>query len=343
MNNYHSIEHGQNSEFHGLDGQAAKGGRGYEPAFGGAADLILINGHLPFSDHIPVSRCYSPEFEPKNWFRSVDGFEPKQIQYVAKIQHFKAGGYEVVVSPQDMHKIAGAMDCERRSGVRVQGEQDELNVQTSIQRSKRKVRHLVASMGCDRMLTLTIRESDPDKFLTVEQWKKAWDRFNRMLKKAGAPLDYVAVLETHEKGNYHLHAAIVGRANIKLMRRIWFICLGGRGDEREGNTPGNVRIDFKPNMTSFRRRSNLAKYVSKYLAKQAGHTEFNKKRYWSSKHKLPDVIRVILNSDGLLGSYVELAALLSLSVPALVEHTSCEFDTINGSGFWFSYDEGLSL
>lgn len=343
MNNYHSIDSGKSTQKPILGGAYCENGSRQADALGGAADLILINGHLPFSSHIPVSRCYSPEFEPKNWFRTIDGFDPKQIQYVAKIQQFHAGGYEVTVSPQDMHKIAGAMDIERRSGVRVKGEQNELDVITSIKRSKTKVRHLVSSMGCDRMLTFTVRESVGAEFLTVEQWKNTWDKFNRLLRRAGKSLDYVAVLETHEKGNYHLHAAVVGRVNIKLLHKLWYISLGGKGDEKGCNTPGNIRLDFRQHMTNYKRRSGLAKYVSKYLAKQAGHTEFNKKRYWSSKHKLPEVVRFILNSESMLNVYVELAGLLDLNIPAMVETITCEFDTVNGPGFWFSYDEGLAL
>ena len=56
---------------------------------------------------------------------------------------------------------------------------------------------------------------------------------------------YVAILEKHEKGNYHLHVAWCGRVNVGIVRKMWLAALGG------GKGCGN--IDAK-NQSPMRRR-----------------------------------------------------------------------------------------
>jgi hypothetical protein len=305
-----------------------------EFSFGGDSPLDLINGHLPFPSFIPAVRGLPPELEPKNWLVRSSGFTPyKDFHYVAKFQAFKAGGYEAMVSRVEMAEVARRMDIERRGGVRVDTGQDEANVISSVNRSKKRLRHLIKSMGCDRMLTLTRRESDPANYWTVKQWGKAWDKFVRLCRRMGVILDYVLVLERHKKGNLHLHAAIAGHINVKHIRKIWLVCCGG------GKGAGNVDIAYKTGLTVHQRRAGLAKYLSKYLVKQLGTTEFNKKRYWSSKHKLPAVVRYVLNSDDLTAALVELSGLFALDAGALLASVfRFKLDT----SAWFAYDDKLA-
>jgi hypothetical protein len=304
----------------------------------GGEALDLIKGHLPFSCYVPVTRGLGND--PVNWFMPVDGFNPSEKYHqVLKIQPFASGGYEVTVTTQDLGKIADLMDSSRKSGERVKGIQKENDVVSSVKRSKTKIRHLIKSMGCDRLLTLTKREIDPDNFWTIEQWAAAWDRFTRLCRKAGCELQYVAVLERHEKGNYHLHAAIVGHISVNVIRGIWQAITGGKGS-------GNVDIAYKRNCTDHARRAGLAKYVSKYVTKQVGQTEFNKKRYWSSKHKLPSARRYILKSVDFLGGVIELCGFLGLDDGAVLNSkASCQFDMVKDGfkshGLWFSFDDDL--
>ena len=299
----------------------------------GAEPLDLIKGHLTDLQYIPVSRGL--EQEPKNWFRSSSGFiSSQENHFVAKLQAFESGGYEITITRQDLKQLADRMDAPRATGKRVKGDQNENDVISSVQRSKRKIRHLIKSMGCDRLLTLTKRENDPDSYWTVEEWAKAWDRFNRACKKMGVSLVYVAVLEKHKKGNYHLHAAIVGRISVKHIRKIWLACCGG------GKGSGNVDIQMKQGVTQYKRRAGLAKYVSKYVSKQIGQTEFNKKRYWSTRHTLPEVRRIILNSPDLLGAVFDIADYLGLSGCDVLDEA---FVFPDGLGAWFNYDEALAI
>jgi len=307
-------------------------------AVGALAPLDLIKGHLTEQPYQPVDRGF-PE-NPQGWFKPASGHDPhKEYHYVAKIQRFESGGYEATITRQDLAAIAALTDAPRAGGKREQGEQNENDVISSIMRSKRRVRHLIKSMGCDRLLTLTRRENDPDSFWSTDDWKKAWDRFNRGCKRMGVTLAYVAVLEKHKKGNYHLHAAIVGHISVKHIRKLWYICLGGTGQEKGGRTPGNVDIKMRQDLSVHQRRAGLAKYVSKYITKQADQTEFNKKRYWPSKHKLPDTLRYILTADDALSSLAEIAGIWSLDVAELFKQA---FHFPNGLGFWFSYDDSIA-
>ena len=307
---------------------------------GAHALLDLFNGHL--TDSFPPSffspvypRGLPPEFEPRGWFApgGVCPAKDSGFHYVAKVQRFESGGYEVTFLRLDLPRIAALMDIPRLSGRRVQGEQDETNIASSVNRSKRRIRHLIKSMGCDRLLTLTKRESDPQAFWSEQDWKAAWDRFNRACKKMGVALVYVAVLERHKKGNYHLHAAIAGRISVKHIRKIWLACCGG------GKGAGNVDISMKQGLTDHKRRAGLAKYVSKYVSKQLGQTGFNKKRYWSSRHKLPDAVRYVLSADDAKAALVEFAGLFALDAKALL---GSAFFFKSGLCAWFAFDDVLS-
>lgn len=309
-----------------------------------AAGLDSYNGHLPSLTYIPVTRGL--EKDPVNWFMPSQGYDStKGTHQVLKLQPFASGGYEVLITTQDLERVARLMDMDRKQGKREKGEQKENDVISSQQRSKATVRKRIKSMGLECLLTLSIRENDPDTYRNVEEWGVLWDKFVRMCKRHGVDFEYVAVLEKHKKGNFHLHAAITTNLNHKLIRRFWYMCLGGKGNEKGAFTPGNIDLSYKYHMTAHKRRAGVARYVSKYITKQSGHVEFNKKRYWSTKHKLPDVKRYILKSDGLLDGLKEACELLGLDFLRVVG-ASKQFeiyrDGLASMGAWFSYDDDLA-
>jgi hypothetical protein len=306
--------------------------------------LDLYKGHLPLSSYVPVTRNCG--VDPLNWFMPVDGFNPsEQYHQVLKIQPFSTGGYEATVTTQDLGKIAGTMDSTRKTGAREKGKQKENDVISSQRRAKTNVRLRIKSMGLEALLTLSIRENDPDTYRSVDEWGALWDKYVRMCKRHGIEFEYVAVLETHKKGNYHLHAAITGPINLKKARRFWYMCLGGVGDEKGALTPGNIDVSYKFHLTKHKRRQGVAKYVSKYIAKQSGHVEFNKKRYWSSKHKLPPARRYILRSMQMLDVMGELCEFLGLDLARVVD-VAYQFSSFKDGrelqGLWFSYDDDLA-
>ncbi len=299
---------------------------------------------LPLENNTAYLRGFPAPFERQKWYVPAESCaEPgRDLYYVAKIQAFSAGGYECTVTRQDLRAneadYISRLLSYRPGKTREKREQNENDIISSINRAKQKCRHTIKSMGCDRLLTLTKRENDPETFWNHDDWKKAWKEFNRLAKKAGSPIDYVAVLEYHKSGAIHLHAAIRGRLNVNLIRRLWYIALGGRGDERGEFAPGGVDIKFKPHITDYQRRAGLAKYVSKYLTKQSELVEFNKKRYWSSRHNLPHIVRYVLAAETISSALCELSHKLSIDASQLLDIAYVFPSEI---GAWFNFDARL--
>jgi hypothetical protein len=76
------------------------------------------------------------------------------------------------------------------------------------------------------------------------------------------------------------------------------------------------------------------------LTKQAGSVEFNKKRYWSSRHTLPPVMRYVFNTDDLGSAFNEIVGLKGLDI---IEVANNMFIFPSGGGIWFSYDDAFLL
>lgn len=297
--------------------------------------LDLIFGHLTDTPrYVPVSRP-SGFSQLRGWYRPSAGISSDQFHNVASIQRFKSGGWELVVRPIELEELARKIDAPRFTGTREKPDHlDPDSIERAEKRAKKRVRHLIKSLGCDRLFTLTRRESDPAHFWDRQQWVNAWDRFVRLCKKAGIDLAYVAVLELHKKGNFHLHVGLTGRINIKHARQIWYAICGGHGQ-------GNVDVRYKQHLTDFQRRAGLAKYVSKYITKGFGEIDaFNKKRYFASRHDLPQVQRVILNSQNWVDALYEIAQLMSFDPDAAVRSKS--FYKFSGKdGFWLNFTEDI--
>lgn len=332
--------------------------------------LDLILEHLSTTSSIFNPIELSPGFSPPGWFSSPElpkGFASDgKTKYVLKVQPFKSGGYEAVCSNYDIDPFlnfericsqggggssspisvpnVGATESLKSLGfspsevVLSSPRVDTGNVESilkSIARSKVRVRHLIASIGCDRLLTLTVRTVCSDDILTREQFLAAWKRFLRLVKKAGANFEYVAVLEKHKSGQFHLHAAIKGKCNIKLIRKCWHLALGARSDNL---SPGNVDIKFRTDLTPSQRVRGMAKYLSKYLTKQSENVEFNDKRYFSSRHKLPPVERIVFSGDSLLDVIAQFAKCFGLSLTSLLKHKGI-FIFPEDRGFWYFHDD----
>lgn len=290
--------------------------------------------------------------------------------YVAKIQPFKAGGWELTCRSLDLTKIGRAMEANRRTGKREKPEAiDPLNQVKAAQRAKRKVRLLTKNMGATHLVTLNRQEGpntsrwkesdwanwenggregwelEHGAFWNPEDWSKAWDRLRRLLVKVKGEFPYVAVLERHKKGNYHMHIAWAeapGRkVNIGLVRGCWWSVLGGRG-------LGNVDVQFIKVRAGLERADRVAKYISKYTTKHfEDDGRFNKKRYWASRQDIEPARRYVLNASRIGRAHKEIERMFGFDT--LADYRSAmgskhELEDMfffpDGSGFWMAFIPG---
>jgi len=153
----------------------------------------------------------------------------------------------------------------------------------SVRRARQKLRWLVKSCGADHMMTLSYRENMQD----LDRLKRDWQAFVRLVRGRFPDWQFVAVRETQDRGALHLHVAVVGRQNIKYLRKCWYTALGASPEAVGADTPGAV------NMRGPSKRwggvgyewkaDKLAGYMGKYLHKCFDLTEHHSKRYWHSK------------------------------------------------------------
>lgn len=118
---------------------------------------------------------------------------------------------------------------ESRSGRRVrQGRplNPKRNQQRAWSRAKGVIRLKCLAIGADHLVMLTYRENIQDRTRVLEHM----EQFHRMLGRAGATLQYVTVLEYQKRGAIHLHIAVKGFQDIRLLRRCWYKVVGqGQG------------------------------------------------------------------------------------------------------------------
>ena len=311
---------------------------------GRKAPLDLIEEHLTdgiqgneYRQGFHGGRLLDGWFVPED-FKGVSEQNPER--FVLKIQPFAKGGYEASVRLLNLEKIGRAIDFGGKKGKREAPEEISIgNQQKAAARSKRKMRHLVKNMMADHLVTFTKREREGSDYWTPEQWAKVWDAFRRLLVRVIGEFPYVAILEQHEKGNYHLHVAWCGRVNVGLVRKMWLAAIGG------GKGCGNIDAKRMKVRQGCDRAAKIAQYISKYVSKGFDQDQrFNKKRYWASRQTLETVRRYVLGADTLDGA--QDAALRMLGVDLGKFRTVDRFgnDRLenffpfpDGSGFWWAY------
>lgn len=320
---------------------------------GREAPLVLIEEHLtdkcePYLAEPSFKKPFVAGQTLDRWAIPSEGIGEKNElggHFVAKVQRFDAGGYEIVCRSLDLENISNMMQGHRRFGKRDKPETiDHENIQKSAARAKRRVRMLTKNMGASHLVTFTRRETVDTGFASPEQWARDWDRLRRMIVKVKGEFPYVAVLEQHKKGNYHLHVAWVESAgqkvNLNLVRGAWWAVLGARG-------AGNVDAQFIKVRAGLERADKVARYISKYTSKHfEDETRFNKKRYWSSRQILPNPERTVMRSKTLDGVREEIFSRHGLRLDDYVTFGKRGFEMDgffpfpDGSGFWVAFIPG---
>ena len=310
---------------------------------GREAPLDLIEEHLTEQNNKTLYRqAIHGGGLLKNWYVPEDwkGADEVNPNYVVKIQSFAKGGYEATVRQVDLVKIGNAITNTDRKGTRKAP--DEISVENQIKaasRAKRQMRYKVRNMQADHLHTLTRRESDPSTFWNPDQWAVAWDKYRRLMTRIIGDFPYVAILEKHKKGNYHLHVAWCGRVNVNLARKMWLSAIGG------GKGSGNIDAKKIKVQSGGDRASRIARYISKYVGKHFEDSpRYNKKRYWSSRQTLDEARRYVLTADTLDGAIEQMRQMMGLDFSkflvmcprrGLIHQNMFLFP--DGSGFWLSY------
>jgi len=330
----------------GVPDAMAWGGSGTErdalaAGWGREAPLDLIEEHLTdslFHAGFRVGEHSGNLLEGWNFPSDWSGPPLDGNSFVLKIQPFSQGGYEATVRSVNLPRIGQAMEGLRPVGKREAPE--ELSVESIMKasaRAKRRVRHLCRNMMATHLLTLTKRESEASEFWSPEDWAAAWDRLRRLLVRVLGQFPYVAILEQHKKGNYHLHVAWVGRINVQLVRKMWLAVVGSGG--------GNIDAKHIKVAPGHDRSSRIARYISKYVSKSfEDNPRFNKKRYWASKQSLEDARRYVLRALTLEGAMEEIKRLLGLDYGKFLVLSQGQppklqnmFMFPDGSGAWINY------
>jgi hypothetical protein len=279
-------------------------------------------------------------------------FFDERLHYQTKVQPFRAGGYEVTARLIDAQKLADIQVMPRCCGTRVDtGERSIASLERSRQRAKQMVRYRIKDMGGNRLCTLTIRQGDEIGYMTPDEWAVSFQKFVRLLRRAGLLSDYVAILEPHKIGlarlesgdavtsegawNVPLHLHFVTRSVTKmpvnLMRKCWALASG-----RDGNIDVQWMRTRNDDDAAIDR---CASYATKYITKGWGDFErFNKKHYWAAGEKLLEKGRGWLRARTVSDAFQEVMQKFAISGALVGDLISKRriFIFPDGSGFWMN-------
>jgi len=197
----------------------------------------------------------------------IGQYSPFRREWVIRGRNFGEGQVEVTAVRTDRYIGAQGMNLMPKAK-RGESLNSDDNLMDSAKRAKQQVRMRCKAIQADRMITLTYRENVTEK----ARLKKDFDALRRRLARLGQ-FHYVAAPERQKRGAWHLHVAVKGRQNYRLLRSIWQSIVG------VGNGQVNVRNPFKEKGL----RHKLAGYLAKYITKDYQEHELNEKRYWTSR------------------------------------------------------------
>lgn len=253
-------------EIIGQDYQESKAIAGYDdgvaPCPAGVTDAIAHQERMQQAD---VDRGF------------VDG--PWKDTIIGRMRYFEDGSVNFYAYPLAVRSRLDELRARwlAKRTKRGESENSDQSMESSARRAKKNVRLRAQTIGADRLLTLTYRGAMTD----MDRLKRDFDAFRRAMRRSG-DWHYVAVIERHKSGGFHVHVAVHGRLAYNLVRGIWRRVIGPDAMGRPG---GN--IDVKNPKDGHRygpwKRHMLAAYISKYITKALDDHELNKKRYWSSK------------------------------------------------------------
>ncbi len=215
---------------------------------------------------------------------NFDGSAAFRREWIIRGRNFGQGQVEVSATRFDRYMGAQALHLMPKVR-RGESEKSEDNQLAAAKRAKRQVRMRCKAIQADRMITLTYRENMQDR----TRLKRDFDLLRRRLGRF-QDFQYVAVSERQKRGALHLHVAVKGRQNYRLLRGIWRSIVGA----------DNGNVDVRNPFREKGLRHKLAAYLGKYLTKDFAEHKMNEKRYWSSRGiEVPELhpIDHILSND----------------------------------------------
>ncbi|OXC71413.1 rolling circle replication-associated protein [Caballeronia sordidicola] len=198
---------------------------------------------------------------------SIGNFSAFSREWVVHGRKFDDGQVEITVGRFDRYVGAQRLSLMPRAK-RGESENTDQNLMDAAKRAKQQVRLRCKAIGADRMITLTYQENMVDK----GRLKRDFDAFRRRLSKI-QNFHYVAVAERQKRGAWHLHIAVKGRQNYRILRSVWGRVIGCE----------SVRIHVKNPFKEKGLRHKLASYIGKYITKDFAEHALNEKRYWTSR------------------------------------------------------------
>jgi len=232
--------------------------------------------------------------------------------FSVKVTLFDGDGGREVVATRITPGLATRMcDGVRRPPFRVPGaaaagsaSADADNLARAARRARQKVRQGIRHRGLDRMLTLTYRENMQD----ADRLRRDWTRFLRILRERyGWRMPFVAVRELQQRGAWHMHVAIRGWRDHRVLRDAWREAIW-RGVPYAWEC-GNIDIRRARGGGAWN-SGRLAAYLTKYLSKDQERTEAGAKRYWISQGEACEVVRFLAFSEDVTDLVRELLPLM---------------------------------
>lgn len=244
-------------------------------------------------------------------FQAPEDFEWFQKDYQTTVRKFQSGLVEVETHViRAMSRIAISERWLRFNPVSMRPkEEEELteeemqrkaeeNKARAVRRARQRLRWLIKAAGADHLLTLTYRDIMDD----LDRLKKDWKAFVRLVRARYPDWQFVCIRELQDRGAFHLHVAVVGRQDIKYIRRCWYKVLGASPDAQGEETPGQIDVRGPSKRWGGKgyqwKADKLAGYLGKYLHKCFDQeTDKGAKRYWASREiELPEAQKIWLGA-----------------------------------------------
>lgn len=233
-----------------------------------STDSGSLSSYSPFVDNCTV---YVRDFgDGETELQVRRGFDLQMLSGVpGRSGHASAARRDPVPDPGPWDE---AFDAEAYAAWRqaraVRDALDAENRDRSARRARQIACHRIKAIKADRLLTLTYRENMQDRATVAKHWKAFLRRIRRV-----QGFEYVATLERQKRGAWHIHVAIRGRQNYRLLRSVWLSVVGA----------GNGNIDVRNPWRERALRHRLAAYMSKYIGKGFDASSSGVRRVWVSE------------------------------------------------------------